>query len=196
MAKEVILYISAASDLAAEREILGRAVAEVPVDLPWRVVQSPAGNGPVDLDAVVEADIHILVMGGDIRAPVGLEWQIARRYGRQPIALLKSNVLHTPAGRDFIRLVREVQNWSAFDSGTVLRRRVLSIFANHLLNRAGVYGLTPDEIARVRNWETSLLETSEPVDQELRGGAGDSAILISRERFEPSGGIVIGEDPA
>ena len=50
--KNVVFYISAASDLELEREVLGRAASEVPVDVGWRVVQSPAGNGPVDLEAI------------------------------------------------------------------------------------------------------------------------------------------------
>jgi hypothetical protein len=41
MADEVLVYVSAAPDLQREREILSRAVTEVPVPLGWRVVQSP-----------------------------------------------------------------------------------------------------------------------------------------------------------
>ena len=49
MADEVWVYISAGPDLQREREILGRAVTEVPVPLGWRVVQSPSGDAPADL---------------------------------------------------------------------------------------------------------------------------------------------------
>lgn len=194
MAKELLFYISAASDMATEREVLGRAVAEVPVDLPWRVVQSPAGNGPVDFEAVVEADIHILVMGSDIRAPVGLEWQVARRYGRRPRAYLKSDVLRTPAAGDFIRLVREVQPWVPFADAAGLRRQILLAIADYLLEVAPAYALSPEEMMRLREWREHLETTIEAVDEETRGGAGDSAILISRERFEPTGGIIIGDE--
>ncbi|MBN1246196.1 MAG: hypothetical protein JXC32_00990 [Anaerolineae bacterium] len=194
MVNAVLFYISAASDMAAEREILGRALAEVPVDLAWRVVQSPAGNGPVDLEAVIDADLHILVMGHDIRAPVGLEWQVARRHGRQPIAYLKTDVLRTPAGREFVRLVREVQAWTPFGDAASLRRDVLRTIAAYLLDRALTFALSPAEVARLRRWQDELEISTEAVDEETRGGAGDSAILISRERFEPTGGIIIGEE--
>ncbi|MCJ7550083.1 MAG: hypothetical protein MUQ30_10415, partial [Anaerolineae bacterium] len=105
MSKAVLFYISAASDLEAEREILGRAVADVPGDLDFRVVQSSDGNGLVDVDAIASADVHIVVMGGDIRAPVGLEWQLARQAGRSPVVFLRRGTLRTPSGQDFVRFV-------------------------------------------------------------------------------------------
>ena len=114
MTNRAIFYISAASDLEMEREILGRLVTEIPVDLGWRVVQSPAGNGPLDLEALLEADVHVVLLGTDIRAPVGLEWQMARRAGRRPTVLLKEETLRTPAAQEFVRLVSRVQSWDHF----------------------------------------------------------------------------------
>ena len=63
------LYISAALDLEKERESLSRAVAEIPVTLGWRVIQSPLHGEPLDTDAIAQADVHILLLGSDIRAP-------------------------------------------------------------------------------------------------------------------------------
>jgi hypothetical protein len=193
MADQVIFYISAASDLEAEREILGRAATEVPVDLRWRVVQSPPGNGPVELDAVAAAGLHVLVMGADIRAPIGLEWQIAWQAGRRPAALLKANTLRTPAGQDFVRMVGRVQRWERFTDGADLRRRVLMHLADHLLDHAATYVLTPEEIGGLMTWRDELVSSSDAVDEETRGGAGDSSVLLSRQRFHPQGGVVIGE---
>jgi hypothetical protein len=191
MPNQVLLYISAAADLDTEREVLGRAVAEVPVDLAWRVVQSPAGNGPVDFDTLANAGIHVLVMGGDIRAPVGLEWTIARQAGRHPVALLKQEIQRTPAGLQFVRLVRETQRWVPFADTADLRRKVLTLLANHILDHAVTYVLTPEEMTRLITWRDELLNQTTAVDEETRGGAGDSAILLSRDRFEPSGGVLL-----
>ena len=191
MPNQLLFYISAAPDLDTEREVLGRAVAEVPVDLAWRVVQSPAGNGPVDVDALTDAGLHVLVMGGDIRAPIGLEWQIARQAGRHPIALLKQETTRTPAGQQFVRLVREAQRWIPFADAADLRRKVLTLLADHILDHAARYVLTPDEIAQLMRWRDELVNQATAVDEDTRGGAGDSSILLSRERFEPSGGIIL-----
>jgi hypothetical protein len=191
MANQVLFYISAATDLETEREVLGRAVAEVPVDLAWRVVQSPAGNGPVDVDALADAGLHVVLMGGDIRAPIGLEWQIARQAGRRPVALLKQETTRTPAGQQFVRVVRETQRWIPFADGADLRRKVLTLLADHILDHAAGYVLTPDEIAHLIRWRDELIRQTEAVDEDTRGGAGDSSILLSRDRFEPSGGVLL-----
>lgn len=73
MVDEILVYISATPDLQQEREIPGRAVTEIPVALGWRVVQSPSGDEPADLNAAARADVHTLLLGSDIRAPIGLE---------------------------------------------------------------------------------------------------------------------------
>lgn len=191
MEDQILLYISAATDLEAEREILGRAVTQVPVDIGWRVIQSPPGNGPVDLDAVVNADIHILLMGSDIRAPVGLEWQTARAAGRRPTMFLKQTVLRTPAGQSFVRMVRADVGWTPYASGTELRRQMLTLVADHILANAVRYALTPEEMGRLQVWRNELATVVAEVDETTRGGAGDSSILLSRDRFTPTGGVII-----
>ena len=80
-----LLYISAATDMEAERDILARTVIDIPADVTWRIEQSPRGNEPIDLSAVTKADTHLMLLGSDIRAPIGLEWIIARQFGRQPL---------------------------------------------------------------------------------------------------------------
>ena len=58
MADQVLLYISAASDLEREREVLSKAVTEIPVDLGWRIVQSPRGSQALEVGLLDEqADV-------------------------------------------------------------------------------------------------------------------------------------------
>ena len=191
--KRAIFYISAATDLDEEREILGRAVVEVPVDLGWRVVQSPAGNGPVDLDAVASAGVHVLLMGADIRAPIGLEWQVAWQAGRYPIVYLKDGILRTPAGQDFVKLVAGVQRWEHYADVVDLQRKVLRRLADHVFDQAVAYALTPDEISALVAWRDKLATAVEDGDEEKGHGAGDSSVLLSRQRLEPHGGVEIGK---
>ncbi|MCD6286188.1 MAG: hypothetical protein J7M39_09795 [Anaerolineae bacterium] len=193
MSKAVLFYISAASDLETEREILGRAVADVPGDLDFRVVQSPDGNGVLDVDAIASADVHIVVMGSDIRAPVGLEWQLARQSGRPPVVFLRHDTLRTPAGLNFVRFVAQFQMWEPFDSGTMLRTKVLKLLADRILAQAVRYGLTADEIVRLHVWRNALATSPQAVDEVTRGGAGESSIVLSRRRIVTAGGVVIEE---
>jgi len=190
MADTLLLYISAASDLRVEREILGRAVTEVPVSLAWRVVHSPGGDEPVDVDAVSRADVHLLLLGSDIRAPIGLEWRLALRAGRQPVPLLKQDVLRTPAGQSFLRFVQDRATWRAFRDLAELRRQFLGLLAGHLVERAIHYRLSPVEFLRLEEWRNEI-EPAPSLAEEGGRGAGESGVILSPERFVPSEGVLI-----
>lgn len=189
MANQIVLYISAASDLQAERDLLGRAVAEIPTTLGWRTVFSPEGNGLVDMEAVMNADVHLLLLGGDIRAPIGLEWLLARRAGRMPCLFLKQGIRRTAAAERFIRDVAVDVKWTPFGDDDNLRRTVLRILADHILDRAVHYILTPEEMARLEAWHSDLDKPSSPAD--AYGGTGESSVILSRERFMPRNGVLI-----
>jgi len=193
MADRLLLYISAASDLRVEREVLGRAVAEVPVSLAWRVVHSPWGDEPVDVDAVTRADVHLLLLGGDIRAPIGLEWRYALLAGRQPVPFLKQDALRTPAGEHFLRFVQQRASWRPFKDPADLRRQFLTLLAGHIIDRAVYYRLSPVELARLKEWRTEI-DAVPSLDEEGGRGAGESGVILSRERFVPSQGVLIDPD--
>ena len=191
MTDEVWVHISAGPDLQPEREILGRAVTEVPVPLGWRVVQSPSGDAPADLEAAAQADVHLLLLGSDIRAPIGREWIAARRAGRRPVPLLKQGVLQTPAAQSFQRYIEEQVAWRPFRDGAELRILGLTLLADHILARAQHYALAPLELARLQAWRSELEGPQEGVDEVPRGGAAASGIVLSPERYVPSEGVLI-----
>jgi hypothetical protein len=190
VADQILLYISAASDLERERELLNKAVTEIPVDLGWRIVQSPRGSQPLDLTAIRQADVHLLLLGGDIRAPIGQEWHTARRAGRSPVLLLKQVELRTVAALDFIRYVEQVASWQRFVDAADLRRQVLQRLGEHIWNHGERYRLTLPEIERLKAWQKEL-ETATAVDESVRGGVGESSVLFSQERYIPSKGVLI-----
>ena len=186
--RPVTIYISAAADLMAEREALARMVAALPVTLAWRIAQTPVTDADfLDLEALQVADLHLLVMGSDIRAPVGLEERIVSRAGRLSAAFLKRGILRTPAGQVFIKGAGVA--WQPFADAADLTRQVQRLLVEHLVSYALRYALTPEEVAR--------LETLTPAEEPARGAggkeAGHSAVILSRERFEPSEGVVVGE---
>jgi hypothetical protein len=192
MADRVLLYISAASDLALEREVLSRAITEIPTSLGWRIIQTPVADEPLDLQAAAQADLHLLILGGDIRAPVGAEWLAAQRAGRMPTLFLKHSA-HTPAALFFIRDLERYAAWRPFDDAADLRRQVLALLVEHILNHAIHYQLNPDEFEKLRTWRKQL-ETpdKQPVDK-TRGGAGASSVILSPERVISSGGKLVGQ---
>lgn len=191
MLSQVNLYISAAADLEREREVLSKAVAEIPVDLGWRIVQSPRGSQPLDLTAIRQADVHLLLLGGDIRAPIGQEWHTARWAGRRPVLLLKQMEMRTAAALDFIRYVEQVASWQRFGDAADLRRQVLHLLGEHIWNQGERYGLTLAEVERLKGWREELAIATTAGDEPMRGGVGESSILFSQERFVPSKGVLI-----
>ncbi|HBY97184.1 MAG: hypothetical protein M5U01_42320 [Ardenticatenaceae bacterium] len=191
MADTVLLYISTAADLAPEREVLGRAVTELPVTLGWRVVQTPRADESLDLAAAAQADVHLLLLGSDIRAPVGLEWIAARRAGCSTVFFLKKGASRTPAAQAFAHEVERQTSWRLFEDAADLRRQVLARLAGHLLARAEYYVLRPAEFEALRAWRDALEKAEPRPPDETRGGAGDSAVILSPERFTPSDGVVI-----
>ena len=190
MARRFLLYISAATDMEAERDILARSVIAIPVDLTWRIEQSPRGNAPIDQTLIATADMHLLLLGGDIRAPVGLEWIAARRVGRMPKPFLKIGASRTQAAEQFRRFIELQASWRPFASSTELQQAVQQLLARQIVDFAPTYGLSPDEIAQLYAW---LTKTPEPLsdDQSTPGGAGDSSLVFSRERHEPSTGVLL-----
>ena len=194
MADQVVLYISAAADVQHEREMLGRLPTEIPTSLGWQVVLSPGGNDPVDVDAIVNTDVHLLVLGGDIRAPVGLEWTTARRVGRKPLPFLNPGAHRTPAARRFVHYVGAEFDWHTFTDDDDLRRKVLRVLTDHILHHMVNYALPPEEIVRLQNWRADLEKSSAP--SASYGGTGESSVVLSREHLATAGGVLIGSDKA
>lgn len=190
MPDRILLYISAASDLALERETLSKAAIEIPTSLAWRIKQTPGPNEKLDPAAVARADVHLLIIGNDIRAPVGAEWQAARHAGHTPALFLK-NVPHTPAATIFIRDLERYAAWHPYDDVAELRRQMLTLLVEHILERTDYYRISPSELQKLRAFQKQLdAEAKKSIDQ-TRGGAGASSVVLSTERFIPSEGKLI-----
>ncbi|MEJ2556562.1 MAG: hypothetical protein P8186_10095 [Anaerolineae bacterium] len=187
--RPMTIYISAASDLMAEREVLARMIAALPVTLAWHIVQTPLTDADsLDLEALQIADLHLLVMGGDIRAPVGLEWYTVRRVGRPSAAFLKRDIPRTPAGQVFIHDAGVT--WRLFSDARDLSRQVQQTLAEHLVRHAVLYALTPDEVAQLEALPTADTPAEQPAQGEE---AGHSAVILSRERYVPGEGVIVDE---
>ena len=187
-------YVSAASDLEQERESLSRAVVEIPVTLGWRIIQSPLHGESVNTGALTQADIHILLLGSDIRAPIGLEWRLARRARRMSTTFLKQDVVRTMAALDFIRYLEEQTTWRKFKDIVDLRHQVLVYLADHIIAQADYYALQSDELEKLTSWRKEL-NTPEQTPPALHGGIGESSVVLSPERYIPSEGVLIQAQP-
>lgn len=191
MADEFLLYISASQDLSIERDLIARAVTEIPVTLGWRIVQSPLKGGLLDREALLKADIHLLLIGCDIRAPIGYEWSVAHKAGRQTVLFRKTGIPVTPAGQIFIREINEIAIWNQFENSASLRLEILKLISDHIIENAIHFALKPDEYERLLTWREELdREKPSPV-LEGPSGAGESSVILSRERYMPKEGRLI-----
>lgn len=184
------LYISAADDLNQERESINRAVAEIPVTIAWRVYQSPRHGEPVNPTAIDKADVYLLLLGCDVRAPIGYEWRLARQVSCQSAAFLKQDIVRTMAASDFVRYIGDFMEWRLYKNWSDLHVQVLQYLSDHILSRPDYYALQATEYAKLMTWRKKLVADNQ-VQADLHGGIGESSVLLSPERFIPSDGILI-----
>lgn len=191
MVDEFVLYISAAGDLELEREVLNRSVAEIPTTLAWRIVDTPLTSAEPDFDTVAAADMHVVLLGSDVRAPVGVEWAIARRSGHLPDLWLKTSVTHTQAAQAFIRELGRFAEWHEYGDVADLRRQVLLHLADRILSRRKHYQLNDDEYGSLTAWRKQLARRKRTEVDQTIGGAGNSSFILSAERYMPSDGVLL-----
>lgn len=191
------LFVSAGPDLELEREVIGRVVAQLPVQLGWEIKRTPPPGEPrpADLTGVMQCDLFVFLMGQDIAAPVGIEWEAARRSGRRVAPLLRKG-RRTPAATLFLR---EVQiEWQVFESAVELEKLVRAALVDVLLERAVDFKLTPGEweaLNRIRQAEEggkSRQEGQAEVMLEPAGAGGGGIILGPRDAG--AGGVPVGDD--
>jgi hypothetical protein len=191
MVDQARLYISAAADLRFERDLLGRAIAEIPTTLGWRILQSPIQGEPFDPGEIRNAQLHILIMGEDIRAPIGAEWAIARQMGLASILFLKQGMIRTQAGDAFVRHVERYTTWRSFQDPADLRYQTWKALAEQILSEASFYALKPKEIEQLREWLDELEKNRPAPIEEARSGASQGGVILSPERYIPSEGVLI-----
>jgi hypothetical protein len=187
MRDAILLFLSAAGDVRFERDVVARAVTEIPTSLGWTIRQTPASGRETDLRTVTRADVHVLILGRDIQAPVGLEWQTARRAGRN-VRLFMQNVVRTQAANGFIREVAKYGVWTEFDDAVDLRRHVLVLLGDHLLTHAAEYEIGADERTRLQDWHTTL--APQKID-DVRAADESGGVILTTERFVPRDGVLL-----
>ncbi|HEY64794.1 MAG TPA: hypothetical protein G4O02_09510 [Caldilineae bacterium] len=186
------LFVSAGPDLDVEREVIGRVVAALPVQLGWEIKRTPPPGKatPSGLDVVARCDLFFLIIGHDISAPVGVEWDTARRSGRRVVPLVRRGA-HTPAANIFLRETR--LEWQTFESVSELERLVRAALVDVLLERAIDFRLTPEEWEALNRLQAAEEEEGEESSEppEPAGAGGGGVILGPDDATE--GGVLIEE---
>ena len=190
MASRLRLFVSAAPDLEAEREVIGQAVAELPVSLGWAIKRTPKRGEPLTpaLEAVEACDFYVLLFATDIRAPVGLEFYAARRAGKAQLAFLK-DATRTPAARIFIRAAKV--DWITFRSDEELKALIQKALAQLMLERAQAFALNLNDLEMLSAFLEGLGREEEARLPEEARGAREGGVIIAPGRDVPPGGVLV-----
>ncbi len=194
MKENINLYLSAASDLIPERDLISRAVTEIPVTLGWKINYSPLGSKSLDKSLLREADIHILILGEDIRAPIGYEWYLSLNYDRKPIFFLKADIPRTMAGGEFKRLIAGYPRILTYKTLAEFKQLAIQQIGKHLLEHADHFSILSTEYQEIAAF-IDQLEQDEP--ESIDQVTGEDSVILTREHFTPKGGVLIerpGED--
>ncbi len=93
-----------------------------------------------------------------------------------------------------MRELERYTRWHAFEDAADLRKQVLILLADHLLARNEYYQLTDGEHDKLSTWRQGLMKAKRAKVNDTRGGAGNSSIILSTERYIPSEGVLL-HDP-
>jgi hypothetical protein len=170
------IFVGATADLEAERAVIGRSVAELPVKIGIEIHRTPPLLPTTDelVRAMDGVDRVYFLMGNDITAPAGLEWHLAWQLQRSLLPL-RNSPRPTPAALEFFRLSPIL--WHDFRSQAELARLISLDLARLLQAADNRYGLSVADLERVARYVRRLeAKTVELVRDP--GGAGGSAVLI------------------
>jgi len=178
VAEKIRLFVSSSRDLAAEREAVGQAIAELPISKGWEIHHTAHRGEPLatTLKAVETCDLFIILLGQDATAPIGLEWEQARLTGKRILAYRKE-VAYSPSAQYFLR-ASEVE-WTPFEDAEALKRDLLERLARELLDLKNRYGLIVEDVERLMEL-LKRLEGEEKAPVGKAEGAGESGVILGR----------------
>ena len=193
MAEKLRIFVSATNELENERAVIGRALAELPIEIGVEIRRTPASGASYDdiFDLIANVDRVYFLLGQDITAPSGAEWQLAWKLERSVFPLRKPARL-TPAAENFMRL-GSFADWTMFPSASHLMRMVtLDIvrILNHPKNR---YGLTVTEL-ELLNHRGAQIRATMPATGDEPGGAEGGGVLLDIGHKDPTAGVLLEEE--
>jgi hypothetical protein len=166
--------------LAPEREIVGRLVADLPIEVGWEIKHT-VGPGEDDREAlsfVERCDFYLLLLGGDFAAPMGLELRQAQRQGKRVLAYRK-DVPHSPSARQLLR--QSDMAWTTFRTLVELKREASRALAEAILDRGERFGLHVNEVqALLEITESEEKKKETPAENDRRRGAGRGGVILGR----------------
>jgi hypothetical protein len=183
MPRPIRLFVSCSPDLAAEREMLGRLIAALPVSVGWDVAYTPLPGGfqQPGLITIADSDLLLVLLGHDFAAPMGVEWATAMRLER-PLLAFRKNVMNSPSAQLHLRETRRSIAWEEFDTPEDLRRKLTPRLAQLLLDRGEYFGLQLPEVEGLLALARTAADppSAPQAADDTRRGAGRGGVILGR----------------
>lgn len=191
MAELLRLFVSATHDLEAERAVIGRAVAQLPVQIGIEIRRTPVQGASHEtiFELISNVDRVYFLMGEDITAPSGAEWFTAWKLERSILPLRRISP-RTPAAQDFMRLYPG--KWQAFRTSDELAQIVTLDLIQILQHPTNRYGLSLTELELLNAHRQQIQRVKAPRLPEP-GGAEGGGVLLDFGHREPIQGVALGE---
>lgn len=176
MAEKLRLFVSATSDLESSRAVIGRAVAELPVQIGVEIRRTPVNGAAYDdiFELIANVDRAYFLLGRDITAPAGTEWYLGWKLERS-ILPLAAVLRRTPAAQEFVR--QFPGEWTRFRSHAELARLIthdVVRILNHPTNR---YGLTVHDLELLKLHVAQISQRAPEIGREPGGAEGGGVLL-------------------
>jgi len=182
--RELALYVSAASEMDAECELLGRMLANMPKGIRWLIKRTPGSFDPavVDLETLRQSDFFLLLLGMDAVAPIGIEWREAHHRVAQHYCYHCQDRTPSPAATHFMR--NEGIHWTEYGTPHAFIRHFEPRLITELVQGTPGYGLDMDDI-RALTERLAELEADDDehgvdgeADDDRRRGAGHGGVIL------------------
>ncbi len=181
MATELAIYISAAPEMDPECELLGQRLAGLTPSVRWSIKRTPPPGeyANPDLEALARSQFYLILLGQDIMAPMGVEWNAAQAQGLEILAYRSSQRTPTPAAWVFARQAKVV--WHEYDTPLQFAQDFERRLIRMLIEGTPGYGLSLQEVQQLaeRLQEEQTREPSKPEGEDRRGAGQGGVILPS-----------------
>lgn len=180
MSVQLSLYVSAAAEMDAECELLGQLLAGLPRSARWTIKRTPSVGEPAnpDLGALSRATAYVILLGSDLVAPMGVEWEAAQAARVTSFCYRHSERIASPAAAAFAR--ESGAHWQPYATPGEFIAQFERALIRELVRGTPGYGL---DLAAIEELAARLQELEgEPQgdhpENESRRGAGQGGVIL------------------
>jgi hypothetical protein len=179
MDKELGIYISAAPEMDAECELLGKLLAQLVTSARWTIRRTPRPHErtPLDLDALRAGQFYLILLGADVMAPMGTEWMAARDAKIATLAFRNVEVLCSPATAYFASYM-DIP-WQEYHSPTEFIRAFEQQIIRLLLEGTPGYGLDLGDVEQLARRLDALRQEKPDEQPSERRDASRGGVILS-----------------